>query len=100
MLPSKEEMALSIDEAEWSWLRAHMQRGGLVLVDDALDLAETAHKVASDDVVIIQNLVAEGLIGKPTDSNIREWEGNRQKKFAVLIVSPYVLFQEKGPTFH
>ncbi len=100
MLPSKEEMALTIDEAEWSCLRAHLHRGGLILVDDALDLAETAHKVATDDVEIIQQLVESGMIGKPSDSKIRSWEDDQHKKFAMLIVSPYVLFQEKMPTFH
>jgi hypothetical protein len=100
MLPSKEEMALTIDEAEWSILRAHLQRGGLILVDDSLDLADTAHKVAADDVEIIQHLMENGMIGKPSDSKIRSWEEDIHKKFAMLIVSPYVLFQEKMPTFH
>ena len=100
MLPSKEEMALTIDEAEWSSLRAHLHRGGLILVDDTLDLADTAHKVAADDAEIIQQLVEDGMIGKPSDSKIRSWEEDMHKKFAMLIVSPYVLFQEKMPTFH
>lgn len=100
MLPSKEEMALAIDEAEWSSLRAHLGRGGLILVDDSLDLADTAHKVAADDAAIIQQRVANGMIGKPSDAQIRSWEEDMHKKFAMLIVSPYVLFQEKMPTFH
>ena len=100
MLPSKEEMALTVDEAEWSYLRAHLQRGGLLLVDDTLDLAETAHKVAADDVEMIQQLVENGMIGKPSASKIRSWEEDVHKKFAMLIVSPYVLIQEKMPTFH
>lgn len=100
MLPSKEEMALAIDEAEWSYLRAHLGRGGLILVDDSLDLADTAHKVAADDATIIQQLVENGMIGKPSDEQIRSWEEDIHKKFSMLIVSPYVLFQEKMPTFH
>jgi hypothetical protein len=40
------------------------------------------------------------MIGKPSDSQIRSWEEDIHKKFAMLIVSPYVLFQEKMPTFH
>ena len=100
MLPSKEELALTIDEADWSCLRAHLNRGGLILVDDALDLADTARKVAADDIKIITELVEKGMLGKPSDSKIRLWEEDRQKKFAMLIVSPYVLFQEKMPTFH
>ena len=100
MLPSREELALTIDEADWSCLRAHLNRGGLILVDDSLDLADTAYKVAADDVEVIQQLVEEGMIGKPSDSKIRTWEEDQHKKFAMLIVSPYVLFQEKMPTFH
>ncbi|MDD2899393.1 MAG: DUF2288 domain-containing protein [Desulfuromonadaceae bacterium] len=100
MLPSKEELALTIDEADWSCLRAHLRRGGLILVDDALDLADTAYKVAADDIGIIQDLVSHGMIGKPSDEKIRSWEEDKQKKFAMLIVSPYVLFQEKMPTYH
>jgi hypothetical protein len=100
MLPSKEELALTIDEAEWDMLRAHLHRGGLILVDDSLDLADTAHKVAADDVESIQHMMENGMIGKPTDAKIRSWEENIHKKFAMLIVSPYVLFQEKMPTFH
>ncbi|MHB8122486.1 MAG: DUF2288 domain-containing protein [Desulfuromonadaceae bacterium] len=100
MLPSKEEMALTIDEADWSCLRAHLNRGGLILVDDSLDLADTALKVAADDIAIIQHLLEIGMIGKPSESKIRSWEENVNKKFSMLIVSPYVLFQEKTLTFH
>ncbi len=100
MIPSKEDLALSIDEAEWSSLRAHLERGGLILVDDSLDLADTALKVASDDIDIIQHLVETGMIGKPPEAKIRYWDDNKMKKFSMLIVSPYVLFQEKVPTFH
>ena len=100
MLPSNEEMALTIDAADWSCLRAHLKRGGLILVDDSLDLADTAHKVAADDIAIIQHMVENGMIGKPSESKIRTWEEDKLKKFAMLIVSPYVLFQEKMPTFH
>ena len=40
MTATKEDLALTIDETEWSWLRAHLERGGLILVNDSLDLAE------------------------------------------------------------
>lgn len=100
MIPNREDLALSIDEAEWGDLRAHLERGGLILVDDNLDLADTALRVASDDIEVIQRWVENGLVGKPSDSNIRSWDENKQKKFAMLIISPYVLIQEKRPTFH
>lgn len=100
MLPKKEDLTLSIDEAEWGMLRAHLERGGIILVDDNLDLSDTALRVATDDVEAIQRLVESGMIGKPSESKIRAWDDEKQKKFAMLIISPYVLIQEKMPTFH
>ena len=100
MTPSREELALSIDEAEWGWLRAHLERGGIILVDDCLDLADAAMKVAGDDAEAIEQWVRDGRIGKPTESQVHDWDTNRHKKFAMLIVSPFVLIQEKTPTFH
>ena len=100
MVLSKEELALSIDEAEWDWLRAHLERGGIILVADSLDLADAALRVAADDTEIINDWINAGMIGKPSESQITAWDGNRRKKFSMLIVSPYVLIQEKAPTFH
>ena len=100
MIPSKEELALAIDEAEWSWLRVHLGRGGLILVDDCLDLAEAAYKVACDEADIIEKWVFSGIIGKPSESQMHQWDTDYHKKFAMLIVSPYVLIQEKTPTYH
>ncbi|NVN91480.1 MAG: DUF2288 domain-containing protein [Desulfuromonadales bacterium] len=100
MLPRKEELGLSIGEAAWSWLKPHLERGGLILVDDSLDLAETALKVASENTETIQQLVDEGKLGKPNLSQLRQWDADTHKRFAILIVSPYVLIQERMPVFH
>ncbi len=100
MIPKREELALSISEAEWSWLRVHMERGGVILVDDSLDLADTALKVANDNTEIIQQLVNEGKIGKPNLSQLRTWDADKHKRFAMLIVSPFVLIQERIPLYH
>jgi len=100
VIPKREELALSISEAEWSWLRVHMERGGVILVDDSLDLADTAMKVANDNTEIIQQLVNEGKIGKPNLSQLRMWDADKNKRFAMLIVSPFVLIQERIPLYH
>jgi len=100
MNTTKENLALTIDETEWSWLRAHLERGGLILVNDSLDLAEAALKVSQDDAATIEQWINAGKIGKPTESQILHWNEEKQKKFSMLIVSPYVLIQERLPTFH
>lgn len=100
MNATKEDLALTIDETEWSWLRGHLERGGLILVDDRLDLAEAALKIAADDIAVIDQWVSDGKIGKPSEIQILHWNEDKQKKFSMLIVSPYVLIQERLPTFH
>ncbi|MBK5274923.1 MAG: DUF2288 domain-containing protein [Desulfuromonadales bacterium] len=100
MNTTKEELALTIDESEWSWLRPHLERGTLVLVADSLDLADAALKVTADDSATIEQWINDGKIGKPSETQILHWNGEKQKKFAMLIVSPYVLIQERLPTFH
>jgi hypothetical protein len=69
-------------------------------VDDSLDLAEAALKVSEDDIATIEQWINDGKIGKPSESQIQHWNVDKQKKFAMLIVSPYVLIQERLPTFH
>src|SRR4051794_11846798 len=100
MIPSKEELTLQIDEAEWSQLRAHLERGGIIWVDDKINLAEAALRVASDDAVTIEQWLLTGSISKPSDSQIKTWDADVNKKFSMLIVTPYVLIQEKVPTYH
>lgn len=100
MTPTKEELTLAIDQADWSWLRAHLERGGLILVADSLDLADAALKVAGDNVDTIQEWISSGKLGKPSERQVHAWDNDKLKKFSMLIVSPYVLIQEKTPTFH
>ena len=100
MTVTREELALLIDEADWSYLRAHLERGGLILVDDSLGLVDTALKVAGDDAGAIEEWIKLGKIGKPSETQIQTWDNTGQKKFAMLIISPYVLIQERLPTFH
>lgn len=94
MLPTKEELALAVDEAEWDWLRAHLERGGLIVVASELDLVEAGLKVASNNAVAIQGWIKAGRLAKPSLKQIAEWDNNKGKRFLSLIVSPFVLIQE------
>jgi hypothetical protein len=97
MTVSKEELATKIDVADWGMLRAHLERGGIVVVDPLLDLADVGVGVASDDVKTVERWIAGGLLGKPTAEQIQSWDAEQEKKFLCLIVSPYVLVQEQSP---
>ena len=95
-METREELALNIDEAKWQLLKPHLERGSLVTVAASLDLAETGERIALDDSACIAAFINAGKIGKPTAEEIEEWDGEPEKKFLVLIISPYVLIQEIG----
>lgn len=95
-METREELALNIDEARWQWLKPHLERGALITVAAALDLAEAGEKIASDDTGPVSAWIAAGAIGKPTEEEIAAWDEEPDKKFLTLIISPYVLIQEIG----
>lgn len=94
MMPTREELALLADEVDWSCLRAHLKRGGLIIVSAGLDLLNVAMCVAADDSSSIGHWINEGKLAKPTEAQIRDWDANSSKTFTMLIASPYVLIQE------
>lgn len=100
MTTTREELALTIDESEWGWLKPHNERGAIILVSIHLDLADVAYRVASDDSTAIGAWISDGCIGKPTEDQIALWEADRSKKFSMIIISPYVLIQELLPVNH
>src|SRR5512133_1002345 len=95
MISNQDELALSVDEIEWSCLRAHLLRGGLILIEDSLNLVETAATMARNDTATIEKLITMGKICKPSENQIQTWDCDKLKKFNMLIVSPYVLIQER-----
>ncbi|HBA88462.1 MAG TPA: DUF2288 domain-containing protein [Geobacter sp.] len=98
MSVEKEELAAKIDTADWQALRAHLERGGVVIVDPLLDLAEVGVALAKDDVKSVERWLSSGLIAKPSAQQIQSWDAEKGKNFLCLIVSPYVLAQEESPT--
>jgi hypothetical protein len=94
-MTTREELAAQIDMAEWEWLRPHNERGALIVVKQVLDLAEVGEKMAADDSKAMQNWVAANFVAKPTQEQIATWEQEPALTFSVLIISPFVLIQEK-----
>lgn len=97
MTASKEELATKVDIADWLSLRAHLERGGLILVEPLLELAEVGAALAADDVKTVERWLSSGLLSKPSADQIRLWDTDQARVFQCLIISPYVLIQEQGP---
>ena len=60
---SREELALQVAEAEWQWLKPHLERGSLITVAAALDLAEAGERIAADDVQQVGEWISSSRIG-------------------------------------
>lgn len=86
MLPTKEELALTVDEAEWDWLRAHLERGGLIVVAPELDLVDTGSKVASNDAAAVEGWISARKLAKPSQEQLAAWNEERGKRFSSLII--------------
>jgi len=97
---SKEELALAIDEAEWQWLRPHLERGTLILVAPGLDLAEAGYRIAEDNTPMVTQWIQSGKLGKPTMAQLEAWNAAPSKLFQMLIVSPYILLKEEAGTMY
>jgi len=93
---SREELALNIDEARWQWLKPLLERDALITVAATLDLAAVGESIARDDSMTISAWIAAEMVGKPTAEQITAWDNEPEKKFLMLIISPYVLIQEMG----
>lgn len=84
----------SLDEAEWSWIRPHAQRNGLIFVTQNLQLKEVERAIASDATHLIKEWIENQLILKPSLEQMQEWDQAPTQKFKFAIVQPYVLIQE------
>jgi len=93
---SREELALNIDETRWQWLKPLLEGGALITIAAALDLAAVGESIAADDSMTISAWIAAEKVGKPTAEQITVWDNDPEKKFLMLIISPYVLIQEMG----
>lgn len=84
----------SIDNAQWEWLKPHLQRGTLLLIAFNLDLAEVAYRISQDDTEYIRKLMNGNFIKRPSDEHIEKWDKTPEREFRFIIVQPYVLMQE------
>lgn len=96
MIKSIDELARTIDVAPWDLLRAHLERGGIIVVSSDLNLAEVAFEIAGDNKELVERWLANSLLSKPDIEQITKWDNNKQKLFSILVISPFVLAQEVG----
>ncbi len=88
-------LAEQVDTAQWQWLRAHNERGALILVERMLELGVVGERLVADDSATVQAWLASRLVSKPTAEQVAAWNAEPDKLFSMLVVSPFVLIQEQ-----
>jgi hypothetical protein len=88
------ELAKNIDEAELDWLKPHIQRDVVVVVNPELDLLDVGVAIANDDTLSVQHWISKQLLHKPLPEQLVDWNSGETKRFQALIVQPYVLVKE------
>ncbi len=94
MAELRAELAENLDQAEWEWLIPHVQRDRILIVAKELNLLDVGIAIASDNSPSVQNWISDGLIQKPSEMQLSDWNGDVQKRFNTLIIQPFVLVQE------
>ena len=89
-----QKLSRQLDEVDWSGLREHVARDGIIMCSLELDLIETAIAVAEDRADWVSEQVSAGLIGKPTPEQLSTFEAHPNTLFRFLIVQPFVLVQQ------
>lgn len=94
----KKKLQEDIDQSDWSMLKPHVERGAILFVDRKLELVDVGVAIAQDKIQIVKLWLDEGLVTKPTQTEIDDFEKDEYtKKFKFLIIQPYVLVQVYKP---
>jgi hypothetical protein len=89
----KIQLSEELAEIEWRDLIPHAQRDALIVVNPSLDLLEVGVAIAGDRVNLVQGWIGQSLIGKPTPTQLSDWNTTPERPFTALIVQPFVLVQ-------
>ena len=90
----REQLKELLDEAELEWLKPHIQKDVVIIVDTELDLLDVGVAIASDNTQSIQHWVGEQLLVKPSQEILDRWNANPERRFQAIIIQPYILVKE------
>ncbi|MDY6783712.1 MAG: DUF2288 domain-containing protein [Cyanobacteriota bacterium] len=93
-LELREELAQSLDEAQWDWVLPHARRDAAIVVSSALDLLDVGVAIANDDTSRVQRWIETQQIQKPSVAQLSHWNETPSKRFNAIIVQPFVVIQE------
>ena len=89
------ELTEMMGPIQWEWLKPHVQRDAVVIVNEQLNLADVGVAIAQNKTQTVERWINEQLIIKPNAEQLTIWS-SENKQFLSLIVQPYVLIQDKA----
>ena len=89
---TRDELRNEILTTPYVDLEPHVQRGSVVVLDESVDLLQTALSIAQDDKAMISALIIKKLLVKASPQDYEKWKREKQF-FNVIIIQPYVLVQ-------
>jgi hypothetical protein len=90
----KTQLTELLDEAELEWLKPHIQKDAVILVDANLDILDVGVAIASDNTQSVQHWIGEQLLVKPSPEILNRWNANPSQRFQAMIIQPYILVKE------
>jgi len=97
----REKLESELATANWTELKPHRERGGLILVAASQSLVSVGVAFHEDDKSQVEKWLANGAISKCSSSQAKEFEESEHElKFEYLILQPFVLVKKIKPNFH
>jgi hypothetical protein len=90
----REQLAELLDEAELEWLKPHIQKDAVIIVDTELDLLDVGVAIVSDNMQSVQRWIGEQLLVKPSTEILDRWNAQPDRRFQAIIIQPYILIKE------
>ena len=87
------ELTNTMGPIQWEYLKPHVQRDAVVIVNEQLDLADVGVAIATNNTQAVERWINEQLITKPNAEQLTFWSAEN-KTFTSIIVQPYVLIQD------
>jgi len=90
----KTQLSEEIAPMPWNDLIPHAKRDSIILVNPCLNLLDVGMAVANDNATLVNQWIERGLIAKPTQQQLSDWNDNLEQKFNTIIVQPFILISQ------
>ena len=89
----RDKLTKELETVEWAAIVPHFERGGVVEIDQSLNLVDVGIAMANDNSEIVSAWLKDGLMTQPDEAKTQIWKSEKTT-FQFLIVQPYVLIQK------